>query len=109
MTNRYKSRKFLSSMAVFAVGLFTAATDSSVSGVEIADAVGTWIALSAPLAFLVVEGYVDRMAVAMQAQQQVVKYQTEAYEMKKLYAELQANLPDKTPTPVTLSKTGQYL
>ena len=81
--SRYKSRKFLSAMGVFAVGLIAAATGLSVSGVEMVDAVGTWTALGAPLVFVVMEALVDRMAVALRAQQQVLKFQAEGIEMAR--------------------------
>lgn len=88
--SKYLDRKFLSSIAVFGVGLYVAATGSSVSGVEIADAVGTWLALSAPLVFVVVEGVVDRMGVGLSVQQQVVKFQVEKMEMARELVKVQA-------------------
>lgn len=90
--SKYLSRKFLATVAVFVVGLTTVVTDTSVSEVEMVDAVGRWLALLAPIVFTVMEAMVDRMGTVMTAQQQVVKYQVEKMEMAKELAKVQSEL-----------------
>ena len=108
--SKYKSRKFLSTGAVFIVGLFVAATDISVSEVEMVDAVGTWIALGAPLVFVVTEAMIDRMASILTAQQQVLKFQTENIEIRKQYVELQEKHGVIEPASVAPKNgLGQYI